>query len=143
MADAADARRLAAPQPVAGEAIAGHGYYLIPSEQEVADLRSAAVLAKPPEGGTAVLSLLLTAFDELAYRSKATQIVGLGLVVHHRGYPLQLIPDVENRGWSALGMPDATDENGYPLQVTGDGPTPLAALDACAEKCYEAEDVPQ
>ena len=65
----------------------------------------------------------------------------VGLVVQHKGYPLQLFPDVENRGWSAFGMPDATDEDGDHLLVDGDGPTPLAALDACAAKCYEAESV--
>ena len=91
------------------------------------------------EGGPAILEMILAAFEELALRGESTQVCGL--VVQHRGYSLQLIPDVENRGWSALGKPEAEDESGHPLYVTSDGPTPGAALDACAAKCYEAEDV--
>lgn len=108
-----------------------------PDGQEVADLRSAASLAE----AAALRAVNAATADPITAAMIELGAKVIGLVVTHNGYQPELLYDADNRGWCALGWPDAEDENGSPLQVNGDGLTPIAALDACTAACAEAEDM--
>lgn len=65
-----------------------------------------------------------------------------GLRVLYRGFGMSVYPpDETSSGWLAYGTPDAEDDSGYPLEVTGSGATPMAAMEACFQQCKAAEEV--
>lgn len=64
----------------------------------------------------------------------------VGLRVLYRGFGMSVYPPDKSTGglWLAYAHPDAEDD-GYPLEVTGSGSTPMEAMEACFKECEAAE----